>query len=126
MMQASLRPCPSAGCRGLWDGRTCTVCGDVLRAMGRRAANRRRQGQCAPWYAVAQRWYHSARWRLARLAFLRRHPQCAACLTRDVHEPATIVDHLIAHRGDGALFWNEANWQALCKPCHDAKTRTEG
>jgi 5-methylcytosine-specific restriction protein A len=24
------------------------------------------------------------------------------------------------------LFWDEDNWQALCKPCHDRKTAVEG
>jgi len=23
------------------------------------------------------------------------------------------------------MFWDERNWQALCKPCHDAKTARE-
>ena len=40
--------------------------------------------------------------------------------------PATIVDHVVPHRGDPDLFWDEANWAALCKRCHDAKTAREG
>ena len=36
--------------------------------------------------------------------------------------PATVVDHVIPHRGDQKLFWDEDNWQALCKSCHDRKT----
>jgi len=36
--------------------------------------------------------------------------------------PATVVDHIIPHRGDETLFWDESNWQALCKKCHDRKT----
>jgi 5-methylcytosine-specific restriction protein A len=39
---------------------------------------------------------------------------------------ATVVDHIVPHRGDQRLFWDEANWAALCKPCHDAKTAREG
>lgn len=39
---------------------------------------------------------------------------------------ATVVDHIKPHRGDMALFWDEANWQGLCKPCHDgAKAQLE-
>ena len=30
------------------------------------------------------------------------------------------------HRSDPVLFWDEANWAALCKRCHDAKTAREG
>lgn len=38
---------------------------------------------------------------------------------------ATVVDHIKPHRGDKILFWDESNWQALCKQCHDRKTMTE-
>ena len=38
---------------------------------------------------------------------------------------ATVVDHIIPHRGDAKLFWDEGNWQSLCKNCHDHKTMTE-
>jgi 5-methylcytosine-specific restriction protein A len=33
-----------------------------------------------------------------------------------------VVDHIIPHRGDQYLFWDQENWQALCKDCHDRKT----
>ncbi|MBK9704528.1 MAG: HNH endonuclease [Betaproteobacteria bacterium] len=32
---------------------------------------------------------------------------------------ASVVDHVVPHRGDQALFWDVGNWQPLCKPCHD-------
>lgn len=38
---------------------------------------------------------------------------------------ATVVDHIKPHRGDKALFWDEHNWQPLCKKCHDTKTGKE-
>lgn len=38
---------------------------------------------------------------------------------------ATVVDHITPHRGDPGLFWDEANWQPMCKQCHDRKTLTE-
>jgi 5-methylcytosine-specific restriction protein A len=41
-------------------------------------------------------------------------------------EPATVVDHVVPHRGDQELFWDEANWAALCTRCHDRKTVREG
>ena len=36
-----------------------------------------------------------------------------------------IVDHIIPHRGDLEMFWNQLNHQALCKRCHDSKTARE-
>ncbi|WP_338056068.1 HNH endonuclease signature motif containing protein [Thermanaerosceptrum fracticalcis] len=39
--------------------------------------------------------------------------------------PAIVVDHIRPHKGDYELFWDESNWQPLCKQCHDRKTATE-
>ena len=36
--------------------------------------------------------------------------------------PATVVDHIVPHRGDKKLFWDQSNWQPLCKEHHDKKT----
>lgn len=62
---------------------------------------------------AARRGYNHG-WRKARDAFLILHPRCACC-----GAPATLVDHVIAHRGDDRLFWDRTNWQALCTPCHN-------
>lgn len=60
-------------------------------------------------------------WRKARRDFLAAHPYCAMC-----GAPSTTVDHIVAHRGDVALFWNRRNWQALCARCHNStKQRME-
>lgn len=40
---------------------------------------------------------------------------------------ANIVDHVIAHRGNERLFWDEKNLQSMNKKCHDStKQREEG
>ena len=75
--------------------------------------------------SAARRGY-GPRWRRARAAFLARHPLCAACRARGRVVPATIVDHVVPHRGDQRLFWDQTNWAPACKPCHDAKTAREG
>ena len=75
--------------------------------------------------SAARRGY-GPRWRRARAAFLARRPLCAACRARGLVVQATVVDHLVPHRGDQRLFWDEANWAPSCKPCHDAKTAREG
>ena len=69
---------------------------------------------------------YGAAWQRARLRFLREHPLCAMCERDGRVTSATVVDHITPHRGDRALFWNEANWQPLCKRHHDAeKQRAE-
>ncbi len=72
---------------------------------------------------AAQRGYDSS-WRVARKRYLDRHPLCAQCLNEGKITPATVVDHIVPHRGDKKLFWDQANWQPLCKACHDHKTGT--
>ncbi|RAI43980.1 HNH endonuclease [Rhodoplanes roseus] len=52
-------------------------------------------------------------WRAEAKAFLRANPTCKRC-----GAPATLVDHLIPHRGVSRLFWNRSNWQPLCTTCH--------
>lgn len=39
--------------------------------------------------------------------------------------PASVVDHIVAHKGDQVLFWDTDNWQALCKPHHDSTKQAE-
>ena len=71
--------------------------------------------------AAARRGYDSA-WRKARLLFLAEHPLCVTCQAEGCLTPASVVDHIKPHRGDWRLFWDSANWQALCKRHHDSKT----
>lgn len=67
----------------------------------------------------AQRGYGS-RWQKARATYLRSHPLCVMCAKRNIVIAASVVDHIIPHKGDQSLFWDsENNWQSLCKPCHD-------
>jgi 5-methylcytosine-specific restriction protein A len=65
-------------------------------------------------------------WRRARAAYLTQHPWCAGYGTQPAeHALATELDHVIPHRGDRALFWDEGNWQGLCDTCHGRKTADE-
>ena len=66
------------------------------------------------------------RWQQYRLRFLMKHPLCVRCEALGLVVEATVVDHVTPHQGDAALFWDERNHQALCKPCHDCdKAREE-
>ena len=69
--------------------------------------------------------YASARWQRARQMFLARHPLCAECQRHDRLTPASVVDHVIPHRGDTARFWEQDGWQPLCASCHSRKTAAE-
>ena len=73
---------------------------------------------------ASQRGYNS-RWQKARLTFLARHPLCAECERQGKVTAATVVDHVIPHKGDQVLFWDsENNWAALCASCHSRATAT--
>jgi len=98
------RPCRHPGCPNLSDG---VYCAEHRGLYARENA--------------AQRGYHS-RWRAARIRYLRKHPLCVLCLNAGKASAATVVDHIIPHRGNQQLFWDMTNWQALCKSCHDQKT----
>ncbi|MEQ8154481.1 MAG: HNH endonuclease signature motif containing protein [Clostridiaceae bacterium] len=74
--------------------------------------------------SAASRGYDS-KWRTVSKIYLKRNPLCVSCLKDIKFVEAAVVDHIIPHRGDKALFWDESNWQALCKRCHDVKTMTE-
>lgn len=72
---------------------------------------------------TAQRGY-GGKWQRYRLAFLAKHPLCRACEAEGKVTVATVVDHVVPHRGDMALFW-KGEHQPLCGPCHSAKTARE-
>ena len=93
---------------------------------------------------TAERGY-GYRWQKERAAFLEAHPWCEACLAervilargvaevivecaeRGIALPyGNVVDHVIPHRGDQALFWDQGNWQTLCATHHSGwKQRME-
>lgn len=68
---------------------------------------------------------YDAEWKKHRDQFLTGYPLCVECRRKGYVMPATVVDHIVPHKGDQTLFWNQSNWQSLCKPCHDRKTATE-
>lgn len=98
------RPCRHPGCPNLSDDVYC----DKHRGLYARESAYKRG--------------YDRRWQAARRRYLRTHPLCAECQRNGTLTPATVVDHIIPHRGDERLFWDETNWQPLCKLCHDYKT----
>ena len=64
--------------------------------------------------------YGSGRWARISKAKLARQPVCEVC-----GNAATQVDHKVRHKGDEDLFFDIANLQSLCEPCHIQKTKLE-
>lgn len=64
--------------------------------------------------------YKTARWTKGRAWFLRQNPLCVFCGEEGIATPATILDHIKPHKGDEKLFYDQTNWQGLCKPHHDS------
>ncbi|MDP2026435.1 HNH endonuclease [Sulfuriferula sp.] len=109
------KPCRHAGCGVLVvDG--SGLCQAHLKS--RRAASDQQRG------SSTERGY-GGQWRKARAGYLRSHPLCVVCATAGVVRAANVVDHIVPHKGDQALFWDKTNWQSLCKSHHDAKTARE-
>ena len=114
MAVAAPTPCRYPGCPALLS--TPGYCDKHLRSIRKQQDERRG--------SPASRGYDS-KWRKARTLYLSLHPLCAACQRLGRTVAAQVIDHIVPHRGNRDLFWNERNWQALCKRCHDAKTARE-
>jgi len=112
------RPCAHPGCPELveYPDRYCEK--------HKRERNRSRREYDKERGTAAQRGY-DARWRKVRKRFLAENPLCTECMKEGRLTPATVVDHIVPHKGDPELFWDESNWQPLCKQCHDRKTARE-
>jgi 5-methylcytosine-specific restriction protein A len=54
-------------------------------------------------------------WDIARSNYLVFNPWCVMC-----NQIATVVDHIVPHKGSMTLFWDKANWQSLCRTCHSS------
>lgn len=103
------RPCSYPGCPELADINYCEK-HEKLHLNNRASAKERG---------------YDSRWRKASKRFLKVNPLCKHCEAAGKLVKAEVVDHIIPHRGNKVLFWDESNWQPLCKQCHDKKTMTE-
>ena len=99
-----LKPCRHHGCPNLTSD---TYCNEHSKTHQRPSAGERG---------------YDSRWRKRSKLFLKAHPLCEECLEQNKLTPATVVDHIVPHRGDPVLMWDESNWRVLCKRCHDRKT----
>lgn len=103
MAHRPLKPCAQPGCPMLTRERLCpqhTIVARSLRIDRRPSAARRG---------------YDSEWRAIRLQVLAEEPIC-----RDCDRPSAEVDHIIPLRSGGTHA--RSNLQALCIPCHRAKT----
>jgi 5-methylcytosine-specific restriction protein A len=110
MPVAAKRRCLHPGCRVLVSPSEGGRCAEHRRVVERVHDDRRGSS--------SERGYNH-RWQKARATYLRSHPLCVMCQAQGRLTPATVVDHIIPHRGDQTLFWaTDTNWQSLCATCH--------
>lgn len=83
-------------------------------------------------------WTHTGRWKKERAAFIKAKTVEAAergdllrCVKtgvvlsgRDPEPNSPVLDHIIPHRGDEALFWDQTNWQVVAKSWHDSQKQS--
>ena len=96
------------------------------RVLGQRPKAERRQRydrertQAKPWRS----WYGLAVWKRTRERQLEVEPLCRRCKVKGLVVLATVVNHMVAHRGDWALFI-AGPFESLCKTCHDGEVQRE-
>ena len=111
--QKAKRPCLSSGCKDFASNKGyCDKHQDKVKQRDRERGTAHQRG-------------YDARWSKARDEFLAQHPLCVECRKKDYINPATVVDHIIPHKGDKELFWDKKNWQPLCETHHNIKTASE-
>ncbi|MFG1188606.1 HNH endonuclease signature motif containing protein [Xanthobacter flavus] len=95
------------------------ACGYKVASGSRCPCQQRRQAEADARRPSARDRGYDSRWDAERAAYLKAYPKCARCPAT-----ATVVDHIIPHKGDRNLFWSRSNWQPLCRTCHDRWKRS--
>ena len=113
MPLAPLQPCARPGCPSLAVvGRHCAKHAKAEKAQKKQYDKQRGSS--------AKRGY-GRKWQNYRKTYLAKHPLCVRCKEHGRITPATVVDHIKAHKGDMKLFWDPANHQATCSHCNTVK-----
>ena len=66
-------------------------------------------------------------WRYGKMRrrFLTENPLCQVCEKEGYTVAAAEIDHVIPVEKDPDRFWDESNWEPICRSCHVAKTAKE-
>ena len=110
MPSKPLRPCKTVGCPELTHDGYCIN--------HKRIRQKSYDSNRPSWHSM----YASKRWKDARIIYLSDNPFCIECSKLDRLIPATVVDHIVDHKGNYDLFWDTTNWQGLCYRHHNSKT----
>jgi 5-methylcytosine-specific restriction protein A len=62
---------------------------------------------------------YDRQWQKASSLFKRQYPLCLGCEAIGRVAPTEVVDHVVPHKGDRELFWDQSRWQPACKWHHD-------
>jgi 5-methylcytosine-specific restriction protein A len=76
-------------------------------------------------YGNRKKLYKTKAWYRLRTKQLLKEPCCRYCDGVGHVVMATIVDHIIPHKGDVDLFHDPDNLQSLCKVHHDSTKQRE-
>lgn len=89
-------------------------------APGNEQERNRYRATSEPWRA----WYQTGRWKRLRLrVFARDMFTCRECGKIEGDTSRLVAHHEKPHKGDEALFWDEANIICICQPCHDGPVK---
>jgi 5-methylcytosine-specific restriction protein A len=119
MTTSAKHACRAAGCPALVaDGHT--YCPTHAADIGYRGAPSAR-GYTKRWYRRARRFRDQ--FPLCGMRPNSQPPVMSQCYEENRVTAADHVDHVVPHRGNQVLMWDELhNWQSLCASCHARKT----
>lgn len=109
--------CAAPGCYDSSSERWCPKCKPSRVEVAQKQESRHRA-------SAGPRPYDDKRWRPSSLIYLGRHPLCVRCEAEGRIRASQVTDHIIPWKLGGS-FWDQSNWQALCKPCHDGPKAQE-
>lgn len=117
MPQSAKKPCSKPGCPNLTNG---GYCGKHHKQKEREYENSResaaKRGYTREWYAAVAVW---------RARDPENREFCVECKKMGILEPGPITDHIVPHKGDWKLFWDQDNWEPMCEHHHNSKTAKE-
>jgi 5-methylcytosine-specific restriction protein A len=119
MPRAAKTPCRHPGCRALVDK-------PGFCPAHQRQTYRAQKQTAGDAYQERNRFYQRATWKRLRQQHLSLEPLCRECRKAGRLVAGEVVDHIHPFQSPAdPLALDAGNLQTLCKPCHNAKTRSD-